>query len=144
MESLQSLGESTTATLNHILLSILGQSSETILRAASHLGVAQTVTVLLRALPYHASKGFMVVPASITAKHFVNHDEVFKRGPQAPGIDDAVYEFATFANDHLLTARETFKTESKINFRDTREAMPVFLAAVSRIVPYPVTLILSH
>jgi len=131
METLLAHAEATSSTLNYVLLSILGaSSSETYSHAASHLGVTQTLTTLLRALPYHASKGHMVIPASITAKHHVNQDEVFRRGPETAGIEDAVYEFAVVANDHLLTARSVFKNEKDDKIRVPREAMPVFLGAV--------------
>ena len=127
-DSLVAHAESTSSTLLYLLLAHLGLVSETLSHAASHLGVAQSISILLRALPYHASKGKMVIPAEITAKHGVVHDDVFRRGPQATGIDDAVFEFATLANDHLLTARSMFKeTGGKI----PRAAMAVFSAGVS-------------
>jgi hypothetical protein len=47
----------------------------------------------------------MVIPAEITLKHGVVQEEVFRQGPQARGIEDAVFEFATVAHDHLKTAR---------------------------------------
>lgn len=71
-----------------------------------------------------------MIPASITAKHHVNQDEVFRKGPKAAGIEDAVYEFAVAANDHLLTARSMFK-EKDDKIHVPREVMPVFLGAVS-------------
>lgn len=70
----------------------------------------------------------MVIPAEITARHGVSQEEVFRQGGNAKGIDDAVFEFATVANDHLITAREMFKdTDSKV----PGPARPVFLSAVS-------------
>ncbi|EJC98096.1 uncharacterized protein FOMMEDRAFT_162448 [Fomitiporia mediterranea MF3/22] len=130
MDTLLAHAESTTSTLNYILLSILGlSSSDTYSHAASHIGVSQTVSTLLRALPYHASKGVMVIPASITAKHHVNQEEVFRRGPAASGLQDAVYEFAIVANDHLITARDMFKGSNGLH-EVPREAMSVFLNAV--------------
>ena len=65
----------------------------------------------------------MVIPAEITAKHSVMQEEVFRKGPAAKGIDDAVFEFATIANDHLVTARETFRDSAG---KVPRVAMPVF------------------
>lgn len=130
MDTLISHAEATASTLNYILLSVLGQSSsETLSHAASHLGVSHTLVTLLRALPYHASKGIMVIPANITAKHHVNQEEVFRHGPAASNIDDAVYEFAVTANDHLITAREMFSEAGVV--RVPAEAMPVFVNAVS-------------
>ncbi|KAL5482711.1 hypothetical protein ACEPAI_9305 [Sanghuangporus weigelae] len=129
-DTLLAHAESTTSTLNYILLAILGlSSSDTYSHAASHLGVAQTIATLLRALPYHASKGVMVIPASITAAHHVNQEEVFRHGPAAANLPDAVYDFAVIANDHLISARELFKNENG-RIEVPREAMPVFLNAV--------------
>jgi NADH dehydrogenase [ubiquinone] 1 alpha subcomplex assembly factor 6 len=120
--------ESTASTFLYLLLSLLNLPSETLSHAASHLGVAQSLTTLLRALPFHASKGMMVIPAEITAKHGVNQQEVLTKGGSSKGLEDAVFELATIANDHLLTARSVFR-----GGRVPEEAMPVFAAAVSRI-----------
>lgn len=144
MDTLLAHAESTTSTLNYIILSILGlSSSDAYSHAASHLGASQTISTLLRALPYHVSKGVMVIPASITAKHHVNQEEVFRRGPAAAGIEDAVYEFAIVANDHLITARDIFKKENG-QFEVPREAMPVFLNAVSNLTGLFACLVLIY
>lgn len=83
----------------------------------------------------------MVIPAEITAKHLVNQQEVFKIALQgkrkdqgsAKGLEDAVFEFATVANDHIITARDMLKeTEGKV----PAEAMPIFLSGVSSYFPY--------
>lgn len=109
---------------------MLNLPSSTLAHAASHLGVAQSLTTLLRALSFHASKGVMIIPAEITAKHSVNQQEVFTKGGSSNGLEDAVFELATVANDHLLTARDTFK---ETGGRVPTEAMPVFSAAVGGI-----------
>jgi NADH dehydrogenase [ubiquinone] 1 alpha subcomplex assembly factor 6 len=76
----------------------------------------------------------MIIPAEITAKHGVNQEEVFriagragKRNESVKGLEEAVFEFATLANDHVITARDMFKdTGGKVPV----EAMPVFLSGV--------------
>ncbi|KAH9841568.1 isoprenoid synthase domain-containing protein [Rhodofomes roseus] len=125
LDSLTSHAESTSSTFLYLQLSLLSLSaSSTLSHAASHLGVAQGITTLLRALPYHASQGRMVIPAEITARHGVSQEEVFRKGGQAKGIEDAVFEFATVANDNLQTSLEMLKTEVP------GRARPVFLNAV--------------
>ena len=119
--------ESTSSTLHYILLSLFSLQSDSLAHAASHLGAAQTIATLLRSLPYHLTKGRMVIPTTITAKHGVSQEDVFRKGPAAKGVEDAVYDFAVLANDHLLTARKMFSEESA---ETRRRAMPVFLAAV--------------
>ncbi|KAG7088429.1 hypothetical protein E1B28_012422 [Marasmius oreades] len=128
-ESLTAHAESTSSTILYLLLSMLSLHSEPFSHAASHLGVAQTITTLLRGLPFHAQQGRMVIPAEITAKHGVVQEEVFRRGREARGIDEAVFEFATLANDHLITARSMFK-EERLKGKVPQEAVAVFLAGV--------------
>jgi hypothetical protein len=70
----------------------------------------------------------MVIPAEITAKHGVSQEDVFRKGPAAKGIDDAVFDFATIANDNMITAREMFKEGAG---KVPRDAMPVFGAGAS-------------
>lgn len=128
-DTLLAHAESTSSTFLYLLLSLLSlTSSHTFSHAASHLGVSQTVSTLLRALPYHAARGKMVIPAEVTARHGVSQEEVFRKGGNAKGIDEAVFEFATLANDHLITAREMFK---ECGGKVPENARPVFLSAVS-------------
>jgi len=128
-ESLIAHAESTSSSMFYLLLSLFDLHSSIFSHAASHLGSAQTLATLLRALPFHAKNGRIVIPAEITAKHGVTQEDMFRHGPQAVGIEDAVFEFATIANDHLLTARDMFKEEG-LGGKVPVRAMPVFLAGV--------------
>ena len=136
MDSLLTHAESTASTLNYLLLRLSSlHTSDLLSHAASHMGVAQTITTLLRALPYHASQRRMIIPAEITAKHGVNQEAVFRSISGATDVtengkklEEAVFEFATVANDHVSTAREMFKEEGgKVPAR----AMPLFLSMVT-------------
>ncbi|KAF8631031.1 hypothetical protein AX15_002642 [Amanita polypyramis BW_CC] len=129
IDSLTSHAESTSSTVLYLLLSLLSLSSSTLSHAASHLGAAQTISTLIRALPFHAGHGRMVIPGEITAKHGVSQEDVFRQGPGARGIEDAVFEFATVANNHLVTAREMFKGEG-MGGKVPPRAVPVFLSGV--------------
>ncbi|KAG6890646.1 hypothetical protein C0995_006622 [Termitomyces sp. Mi166 len=126
-ESLTAHAESTSSPLLYLLLSLLSLPSPALSHAASHLGTAQTFTTLLRALPYHAKQGHVIIPAEITAKHGVRQEDVLRYGPGAKGISDAVFEFATVANDHLITAREMLKEEG-MGGKVPARAAPIFLA----------------
>ena len=129
LDTLTAHAESTSSTFLYLLLSMLNESaSHTYSHAASHVGIAQTISTLLRALPYHASRRQMVVPAEITARHGVSQEDVFRQGGNAKGIDDAVFEFATVANDHLITARDMFDKETAGQVPGP--VRPVFLFAV--------------
>jgi NADH dehydrogenase [ubiquinone] 1 alpha subcomplex assembly factor 6 len=103
---------------------------DTLSHAASHLGVAQSIATLLRAMPFHASKSRMVIPAEITAKHNVRQEDVFRKGGAADGVEDAVYEFACIAQSHLHAARDMFApSEGKV----PEQALPLFVAGVSDV-----------
>lgn len=135
LDSLTTHAESTASTFNYLLLSLLGLSSSSILsHAASHLGISQSLTTLLRALPFHASRGRMVIPAEITARHGVRQEEVFRHGGEAEGVQDAVWEFATVANDQLRTAREMFEQQEVWKGAVPPRARPVFLTGVSTTI----------
>lgn len=71
----------------------------------------------------------MVIPAEITAKHSVSQEDVFRHGGDAQGIEDAVFEFATVAHEHLNTAYDMLTAEGSQG-RVPEEALPVFLAGV--------------
>jgi hypothetical protein len=70
-----------------------------------------------------------VIPAEITAKHGVSQEDVFRHGGNAQGIEDAVFNFATVAHDHLNTAYDMLKAEGSQG-RVPGDALPVFLAGV--------------
>jgi len=131
IDSLTAHAESTSSTVLYLFLSLLSLPSSNLSHAASHLGTAQTITTLLRALPFHSKNKRMVIPAEITAKHGVKQEEVFRQGPHTPGMDDAVFDFATIAHDHLNAAREMLtRSEEGCNGRVPREALPIFLGGV--------------
>ncbi|KAF9483533.1 hypothetical protein BDN70DRAFT_827573 [Pholiota conissans] len=129
VDSLTSHAESTSCTVLYLLLSLLSLPSSTLSHAASHLGAAQTFATLLRALPFHAKHGRMIIPAEITAKHSVSQEDVFRHGGDADGMEDAVFDFATLAHEHLNTAYDMLKAED-LQGRDAEEGLPVFLAGV--------------
>jgi len=127
MDTLNDHIESTFSTQLYLLLKTLSQTSSELHHAASHLGLAHGVMTLLRGLPFHASKRHMVIPAEITSKHKVNQEEVFRYGTDASGLTDAVFDFATRANDNIIVAREMF---TKLDADNKRAGLPVFLTGI--------------
>lgn len=131
MESLRAYSESTSSTTLYSLLHLLSlQSSSPYSHAASHLGVSHTLTTLLRALPFHASRGRIVIPAEITAKHGVTQEEVIRIGGAAEHISEAVYEFACVAKEELDAAKEHVETDGRV----PGDVLPVFLSGVSLVL----------
>lgn len=87
--------------------------------AANHAAMAHGLTGLMRALPLHASRGQMFLPADRLAKHGVNAQDML-RGKESPELCAA-----------LQTLRETAFTElaafSKAFADMDRAATPAFL-----------------
>lgn len=129
VDSLRTYAESTSSTIFYAILHLLSlSSSSTYSHATSHLGVAQTLTTLLRALPFHASQGNIVIPAEITARHGVSQEDILRHGGGAKGISDAVYDLACTAKEELDLAREHSVEGSE---HIAEEILPIFLSGVS-------------
>lgn len=125
LDSLESHAEKTYSSLLYATLAALHIRSVHADHIASHIGKALGIVATLRGIPVlaapprqeqiHTPQGIMqgtrgtqvlMLPLDVLARHGVREEEVFRRGPDATGIRDAVFETATRAHDHLLTARE--------------------------------------
>ncbi|GAA5917982.1 hypothetical protein JCM6882_004879 [Rhodosporidiobolus microsporus] len=95
--------------------------------AASHLAVANTIATLLRSIPHHASQRINVIPLEVAARHDLQEEALFRQGPSARGLQDAVASLAGIAEAELRTARECFHGTTGV----PRRALPVMLSATS-------------
>ena len=133
VEALESYSENTYSTLMYFTLGALPLHSMEADHVASHIGKATGIAAVLRGLPllafptppnHHSNnaasaaalgksaggrQGAVVLPLDIMAETGVKEEEVFRHGAEAPGLKNAVFQVATRANDHLLTAREMLK-----------------------------------
>lgn len=128
IEELERYAEDTASTLLYTTLQAGGITSTAADHAASHIGKASGLLVLLRSLPYHASRNrhFSYIPAQVAEKHGLLVNQGGRREIQIDsreGICNAVFEMASVANVHLLKARELSGTVPA-------EARPVLLPAV--------------
>lgn len=80
---------------------------------AAHIGQATGVAGMLRGFGYYASKGFVPLPVDLLAGKNLSQDAVLRYlGGETDGVDpqtsaklsDVVFETATRANDHLISA----------------------------------------
>jgi len=130
MHALETYGENTYSTLMYLTLAALPLHSLAVDHLASHIGKATGIAAILRGLPlvafpppanHHSNSGVMggslgtgrhgavMLPLDIMADTGVKEEEVLRQGAEAPGLRDAVFQVATRANDHLITAREMLK-----------------------------------
>jgi NADH dehydrogenase [ubiquinone] 1 alpha subcomplex assembly factor 6 len=132
LEALEKYGENTYSTLLYLTLQALPMGSVTADHIASHIGKAAGITAVLRGLPlvafpaaprHHSnsaplggtldsqrtSQGSVTLPLDVMAKTGVRDEDVLRKGAEAEGLRDAVFEVATRASDHLITARQMLK-----------------------------------
>lgn len=128
LTALEEYGENTYATLMYATLAAAGLRSLHVDHLASHVGKACGIVAVLRGVPvlaaprpptqsplgesaasHNNNNPALLLPLEVMAKSGVREEDVFRRGPEAPGLQDAIFEVATRANDHLITAREMLK-----------------------------------
>ncbi|KAG5665829.1 hypothetical protein KAF25_009954 [Fusarium avenaceum] len=125
LASLEEYAENTYSTLMYSTLASLPLRSMHVDHLASHIGKACGITAVLRGIsvlaapppPVNTPSGqvpavrepALLLPLDAMAEAGVKEEEVFRQGPNAPGLQDAVFKVATRANDHLITAREMLK-----------------------------------
>ena len=130
LAALETYAENTYSTLMYLTLQSLPMSSLTADHIASHIGKASGIVAVLRGLPlvafppppnHHSKSGSMgdslergkqgtvMLPLDVMARAGLQEEDVLRQGPEAPGLKDTVFEVATRANDHLITAREMMK-----------------------------------
>jgi NADH dehydrogenase [ubiquinone] 1 alpha subcomplex assembly factor 6 len=126
LSALEDYAENTYATLMYMTLAAMPLRSVHMDHLASHIGKAYGIAATLRGIPVLAApsqpiqgpSGYgvgntrspaLLLPLDVMAAVGLKEEDVFRRGPNAEGLQDAVFQVATRANDHLITAREMLK-----------------------------------
>lgn len=120
--ALEEYAENTYSTMMYATLASMPLRSMHVDHLASHIGKACGIIAVLRGIPVLAAPGqpiktptgdaapvrepSLLLPLDVMAEEGVKEEEVFRQGPNAPGLQDAVFKVATRANDHLITVRE--------------------------------------
>ncbi|KAI9220487.1 isoprenoid synthase domain-containing protein, partial [Blastocladiella britannica] len=110
LTDLEEYGESTASSLLYLNLELLGVKSLHVDHIASHIGKAQAIATLLRGTPFHLRSRLFYLPSDVCAKHGVAAEQVMREGP-SDALAAAVFDVATRANDHLITARTHMQEE---------------------------------
>jgi NADH dehydrogenase [ubiquinone] 1 alpha subcomplex assembly factor 6 len=126
LSALEEYAENTYSSLIYMTLAAASIRSMHMDHLASHIGKACGIVAILRSIPVLAvpsaavrtpagmeagpgSSPVLLLPLDITAQTKLKEEDVFRKGPEAPGLEEAVFTVATRAHDHLLTAREMLK-----------------------------------
>lgn len=126
LAALEEYAENTYSTLMYSTLAALPIRSTHVDHLASHIGKACGIVAVLRGVPILVSPApsvksphgadvgggrspVLLLPLDVMAEAGLREEDVYRRGPQAEGFQDAIFKIATRANDHLITAREMLK-----------------------------------
>ncbi|KAK3380452.1 Squalene/phytoene synthase [Lasiosphaeria ovina] len=126
LAALEDYAENTYATLMYTTLGTIPLRSVHLDHLASHIGKACGIVATLRGIPVLAAPSrpvqgpagasvgntrnpALLLPLDVMAEAGLKEEDVFRRGPDAKFLQEAVFKVATRANDHLITAREMLK-----------------------------------
>jgi phytoene synthase len=97
-------GETSSALIRLATLILAGGADPGGAEAAGHAGVALAMTGLMRALPWHVSRGQVFVPGDLLARHGIGRDELLA-GQLGGPVAAALAELRAAARRHLGAAR---------------------------------------
>ncbi|KAI0969358.1 Squalene/phytoene synthase [Xylaria arbuscula] len=126
LAALEDYAENTYSTLMYSTLAALSVQSMHVDHLASHIGKACGIAAVCRGIPVLASptpavkspdganvaasrNPVLLLPLDVMTETGLKEEDVYRHGPEAEGFQDAVFQVATRANDHLITAREMLK-----------------------------------
>lgn len=126
LSALEEYAENTYSTLMYMSLAAMPVRSVHVDHLASHIGKASGIAATLRGIPVlaapsrpiHTRSGasvgstrspVLLLPLDVMAEVGLREEDVYRKGPNAEFLQDAVFKVATRANDHLITAREMLK-----------------------------------
>lgn len=103
MEEMEEYAKNTNAPIYMLLLEASGVKDITCDHVAAHVGTAQGVSNLIRALPYNAKEQLIMFPMSVLSKHNISEESLFRMNVEKSALSDVVFEIASVANKHLNT-----------------------------------------
>lgn len=107
-KEVEDYAENTHSSLLYLTLESLGVQDITADHAASHLGKAETIAMLLRAAPYYRSCRRVPIPMDILMRHGASQED-FIRGELTAELKEATFDFASLANTHLVKVQSLRK-----------------------------------
>jgi len=104
LAELEDYAEGTSARLVHLALEGLGVRNSAAARAGLHVGIGYALAGLLRAMPFHARAGRLVIPADLAARTRLDGAD-YRALRGTPALRAAAAEIAAAGLRHLLSAR---------------------------------------
>jgi len=120
LAALEAYCEGTSSQLLYLAAELLGARGEATRAALRPLGIAWSLTGLIRAIPFHARARRQYIPADIAAAAGLDETALFALTPGEP-LRRAVHDLAAAAHRHLAAAKASGPVE--------RAARPLMLFA---------------
>ncbi|KAL9878290.1 NADH dehydrogenase (ubiquinone) complex I, assembly factor 6 homolog sicily isoform 1-T1 [Glossina fuscipes fuscipes] len=105
VKDMENYSEQTYSSLLYLLVELCGVKDLHVDHAASHLGKAQGVVTLLRAVPYTKRGQTLNVPQELLIKNGVSEERFLRHKFDDKGVADCVFQIAAVAHQHLEKAR---------------------------------------
>ena len=122
LSALEDYAEATSARLVYLALESLGVRGPSAEKAGFHVGVAYALAGLLRAMPFQARAGRLIVPADIAAQTALDAGD-YRGLRSTQALCSATAEIAAAASRHLAAARTHRHSIA-------RRALPALLPAI--------------
>lgn len=113
--------------------------------AAGHAGVAYALVGLMRALPIHARRGQVYLPADVLARHGASAEDV-REGKDGPAIRGVLAEMREHVRHHLARAEGALRTVEP-RFRPAFAGLallPGYLRLLERSEPFGAPVEMAH
>lgn len=104
LPSFESYAANTSAALTRLAAMILGVKEETALQTADHVGSAWAMIGLLRAVPFHAARKRLFLPAELLDRYGLERGDLFELR-RSDALVAIAQEIAQRAEEHLKEAR---------------------------------------
>lgn len=113
-KELEQYVEESNSSLYYLILKINQIDNMHADHAISHLGKAQGICNLLRALPLYpiserAAKAIPIVSQEILLQHGVSYENILRQRTTDPFVRNCIFDVASLANTHLTKARNLAK-----------------------------------
>ncbi|XP_064555057.1 NADH dehydrogenase (ubiquinone) complex I, assembly factor 6 homolog [Drosophila montana] len=106
IRELEDYADQTCSSLLHLLVQLSGVQDIQVDHAASHLGKAQGISMLLRAIPHAGRQQVVCVPLEVLVRHGVSQERILRSQRDDKGVEECIFEVASAANAHLKLTRQ--------------------------------------
>ncbi|XP_034490399.1 NADH dehydrogenase (ubiquinone) complex I, assembly factor 6 homolog [Drosophila innubila] len=106
LRELEDYADQTCSSLLHLLVELSGVKDLQVDHAASHLGKAQGIAMLLRAIPHAGRQQAVCIPLEVLVKHGVSQERILRSDRTDKGVEECIFEVASVANSHLKLTRQ--------------------------------------